>query len=109
MDETKIFLMILGMGMVTYLPRLLPAWLLRGRQMPDFVVSWLKYIPVAILAALLFPSLVIQDGRMNLSTQNLYLWAAIPAIFTAWKTKNMFATVIVGMVIVALARLFIGG
>jgi branched-subunit amino acid transport protein len=109
MGETKILLTILGMGAVTYLPRLLPAWFLRGRELPEFITAWLKYIPVAILAALLLPSLLVQDGKMNLSAQNLYLWAAVPAIFIAWKKKSMFATVLVGMAVVALARLIFGG
>jgi branched-subunit amino acid transport protein len=108
MGQTEILLTILGMGVVTYLPRLLPAWFLRGRELPPFVTAWLSYIPVAILAALLLPSLLVQDGMLNLGIKNLYVWAAVPAILVAWKKKSLFATVIVGMVVVALARLLLG-
>jgi len=105
MDQTTIFLTLAGMSLVTYLPRLLPAWFLRGRELPPFVVAWLRYVPVAVLSALLLPSLLVQGGKFALAWNNLYLWAALPAIFVAWKTKSMFATVLTGMVLVALARL----
>ena len=105
MSEGTVLITLLGMALVTYLPRLLPAWFLRGKQLPAFVKSWLKYVPVAVLAALLLPSLMVEDGGLNLDWNNLYLWASIPAVFVAWKTKNMFATVLTGMALVALARL----
>jgi branched-subunit amino acid transport protein len=95
---------MVGMGLVTYLPRLLPACFLRGRKLHPFIEAWLKYVPVAVLAALLLPSLLVADRQMNLSWSNLYLWAALPAGFTAWKTRSMFATILVGMAVVAIAR-----
>lgn len=107
-QQTTVLITLLGMGLVTYLPRLLPAWFLRGRELPPFLVAWLRYVPVAVLAALLLPSLLVQDGQMALHWNNLYLWAAVPAIFVAWKKKSMFLTVLVGMAVVALARLVFG-
>jgi branched-subunit amino acid transport protein len=108
MEQTPVLLTLLGMSLVTYLPRLLPAWFLRGRELPFFLIAWLRYVPVAVLAALLLPSLLVQDGEFTLTWNNLYLWVALPAVFTAWKTKNMFLTVLVGMGVVALARLLLG-
>ena len=52
-QQTTVLITLLGMGLVTYLPRLLPAWFLRGRELPPFLVAWLRYVPVAVLAALL--------------------------------------------------------
>ncbi len=105
MKDQWVLLTMVGMGLVTYLPRLLPAWLLRGRKLHPFLEAWLKYVPVAVLAALLLPSLLIEGDQFNLSWSNLYLWAAIPAGLTAWKTRSMFATVIVGMLVVIVIRL----
>lgn len=105
MAETDLLITVLGMALVTYLPRLLPAWLLRGRALPPFIAAWLRYIPAAVLAALLLPSLLVEGGRLNLTWDNLYLWAALPAALAAWKWKSLFGTVLVGMALVALARL----
>lgn len=106
MAETTILLTLTGMALVTFLPRLLPAWFLRERQLPPFLIAWLRYVPVAVLAALLLPALLIQDGKMNLAINNLYIWAAIPAGYIAWKKKSLFVTVIVGMLVVAASRWF---
>ena len=97
------------MAAVTYIPRLLPAWFLRDKQLPPFLVAWLRYVPVAVLAALLLPSLLIEGDKINFSVNNLYLWAAIPAALVAWKKKSLFGTVIIGMLVVALARLLFPG
>jgi branched-subunit amino acid transport protein len=108
MSNFAFLLMVIGMALVTYLPRLLPAWFLQGRRIPPFITAWLRYVPVAVLAALLLPSLLVADGKLNLAWDNLYLWAALPAALVALKTRSMFATVLAGMGVVALARLFIG-
>lgn len=108
MDQTAVFLTILGMAVVTFLPRLLPMWLLASRSLPPLVIAWLRFVPVAVLAALLLPSLVLRENRLDLSGSNLFFWAAIPAILVAWRTRSLFSTVLVGMGLVALVR-FLGG
>jgi branched-subunit amino acid transport protein len=107
MSDQLVLLTMIGMGVVTYLPRLLPAWFLRGKKLSPFLEAWLQYVPVAVLAALLLPSLLIADGQFNFHWNNLYLWAALPAGLTAWKSRSMFATVLVGMAVVAIIRLFL--
>lgn len=109
MEESTILITLFGMAAVTYIPRLLPAWFLRDKQLPPFLVAWLRYVPVAVLAALLLPSLLIEGDKINFSVNNLYLWAAIPAALVAWKKKSLFGTVIIGMLVVALARLLFPG
>lgn len=107
MDQTTIFVTIVGMGVVTYLPRLLPVWLLSQRTLPPVVVAWLRFVPVAVLAALLLPGLVVREGQINVGLNNIFLWAAIPALLVAWRTRSFFGTVLVGMGLVALLRWFI--
>ena len=50
---------------------------------------------------------LVEGGALNLACDNLYLWAALPCIFIAWKWKSLFGTVLAGMLLVALARLFL--
>jgi branched-subunit amino acid transport protein len=105
MDQKAVFLTILGMALVTYIPRLLPVWVLSSKSLPPLVVKWLRYVPVAVLAAMLFPSLLLQEGQVDVELDNLFLWAAVPTFLIAWKKRSLFGAVIVGMVVVALARL----
>ena len=104
MDQNAIFITILGMGLVTYLPRLLPILLLSSKKLPPLVVAWLRYVPVAVLSAMLLPSLVVKEGGLDFSGSNIFLWAAVPTFVVAWKTRSLFGSVVVGMMIVAVAR-----
>jgi len=108
MDQETVFLTILGMALVTYVPRLLPIWLLSSRRLPRLAVAWLRYVPVAALAAMLAPELFVDDGGINLGPNNLFLWAALPAFIVAWRRRSLFSTVAVGMAVVAAARLVLG-
>ena len=107
MDQAEIFLTILGMGLVTYGPRLLPTLALASRSLPPLIVAWLRYVPVAVLAAMLLPSLLSPNGNFELSLSNLFLWAAIPTLLVGWKTRSLFGSVVVGMLLVAVGRFFL--
>lgn len=106
MAQTLFFLTILGMALVTYLPRLMPAWLLSSRKLPAWVIAWLRYVPAAVLAALLAPAILVQEEAIHIVPTNLYLLAAIPTLLVAWKTRSLFGAVMTGMVLVAIGRLF---
>jgi branched-subunit amino acid transport protein len=108
MDETAVFLTILGMTLVTYGPRVAPVLLLASRSLPGPVVRWLSYVPTAVLSAMLFPSLLLKDGSFDITPENLFLWAAIPAFLLAWRTRSFFGTVALGMGLVAAGRWFLG-
>ncbi|NLJ56574.1 MAG: AzlD domain-containing protein [Firmicutes bacterium] len=107
--RNTIFIIILCMALVTYLPRLFPILLLSRRKLPPRLKIWLSYIPVAVLASLLGPVLFLADGRLTLHpAPNPYFWAALPSLAVALLTKNMFLTILIGMAGVALLRLFAG-
>lgn len=106
MDQKLILITIVGMMVVTYVPRFLPALALSSRNLPPVVVRWLSYIPTAVLSALLFPSLLINEGHLELSFSNFYLWAAFPTFIVMLLTRSFFGTVAVGMISVAAARYF---
>jgi branched-subunit amino acid transport protein len=57
----KTMILIIGMAVVTYLPRLLPALFLDKIQFPDWFQKWLKSIPYAALGALIFPGVILVD------------------------------------------------
>lgn len=108
MDETAVFLTIAGMTLVTCVPRVAPVLLLASRSLPGPVVRWLSYVPTAVLSAMLFPSLLLKDAAFDVTLENLFLWAAIPAFFLAWRTRSFFGTVALGMGLVAAGRWFLG-
>lgn len=48
---------ILGMAIVTYLPRAIPLTFLEGRELPTSLQNVLRNIPFAVLGALIFPAI----------------------------------------------------
>jgi len=54
----NIMLLILGMAIVTYIPRLLPALFLNRFKFPPWFQKWLRNIPYAALGALIFPGVL---------------------------------------------------
>lgn len=94
------------MAVVTYLPRLLPTLFLSGRNLRPIIIAWLRLVPPAVLAAMLAPSLLVRETGVDLGIDNLFFWTALVAFPVAWKSKSLFATVVVGMGLVALGRYF---
>jgi branched-subunit amino acid transport protein len=107
MEQDLVIAIIVGMAIVTYIPRLLPVIFLSSKRLPRFIEIWLSHIPAAVLAALVAPAIFIDQQQFNLSSSNLFLWASIPTALIAWKTRNLFLSVVLGMGIVVIGRIFI--
>lgn len=97
MIEREYFVIVLGMGLVTYLPRLLPVFFLSGKNLPGWFVEWLDLIPAAVLSALLLPELVTTGTPRLFIPCKLDMIAAIPTLLFALKTKSLGGTVVTGM------------
>jgi branched-subunit amino acid transport protein len=95
--KTAVLLLILGMGVVTYLPRCVPLFVLQDRRLPDWLLDWLALLPAAILSALLIPELVLQSEPRELTVFNTELLVAVPTFLLAWWTRSLGLTVIFGM------------
>ncbi len=54
-----VILMIIGMGIVTYIPRMLPFVLFKGKKLPPFIQGVLRNVPYATLGALIFPGILL--------------------------------------------------
>ena len=98
------WLVILGMALITYILRYLPMASLGHVRLPDWFVTWLELIPVAVLAAMLGPTLITPQGKPDFSVSNVHLWAAIPTALVAWRTRSVTSTIIVGMAAAALLQ-----
>lgn len=102
----EIFILIFLMSLVTFIPRVLPILALSRRKLPELAEAWLSYVPVAVLAALLAPSLFAPTGVVDLSFNvNPAFWVSLPVFVIAAFTRNLFITVLSGMILIALVRL----
>ncbi|MWP50094.1 AzlD domain-containing protein [Gilliamella sp. Lep-s21] len=100
-------LIILGCGLVTWLPRVIPFMLVRKLQLPNVVIRFLSYVPLCILTALFVQNLfVVKEGQFP-DFHVEYCLASIPTVIVAVVTKNLMCIVVAGMCFMALIRYFI--
>lgn len=102
-----IWAVIIGTAIVTYIPRMLPLVTFSKTELPPLAMKWLRFIPPAVLAALLAPELLLNQRSVDLSLGNTELLTAIPCFIIAVLTRSMVITLVSGMVIFVLLTNFI--
>ena len=103
----KLISIILGMAAVTYITRIGSQVLFASAGMPAWMERWLKHVPTAFLTALIVPSLLMPEGHLDISLGNNYLLAGIVAAFTAYKTRNVLITILIGMTVIIVLNRFL--
>jgi branched-subunit amino acid transport protein len=78
----------------------------RFATVPPWGQRILRQIPPAALASLVIPAMVRPEGEIDLSHPRFL--AGLVATFVAWRTKNVAATLVVGMGAVMLLQNFGG-
>lgn len=105
--NTKELVMIAGMMGVTYGIRyFLFAFADRIRMAP-WIESSLKFIPPAVLIAITVPAVLLPRGQWHLSLSNPYLIAAAVTTAAGIVTKNLLATIAIGLAAFFICRLLI--
>lgn len=85
-----ILLIIIGMGIVTILPRIIPAFLVEKMMFKSWVSRWLQAIPYAALGALIFPGiLTVVD-----SAPHVGIIAGMVAVILAYFRLNIIFVVL---------------
>ena len=91
------WLTIIGMGIVTYFIRISPIVLLERFELNDNIKQALRFVPVAVLTAIVFPEMFQPGGQLDLSLGNDRMIAGLIAIGVAYFSKNVIWTVVLGM------------
>ncbi len=86
-------LIFAGMALATYFTRYAMIALL-GQEMPSLLRRWLRYVPVAVLAALIAPAALAPQGRLEIG---LHAWAVLAGAVVAWRTRNILLTILGGV------------
>jgi branched-subunit amino acid transport protein len=100
-------IMIIG-GLFTFGTRLSFIFLLDRIQVPDWFRRSLRFVPAAVLSAIILPELTSPNGTLFISWRNPQLLAGAVAILVAWRTKNVLLTILAGMAALVVIQLFLG-
>jgi branched-subunit amino acid transport protein len=96
-------LIFLSMALVTFFTRyagmVVFGW--QGPGGPDasgsrLVSRWLRFVPAAVLAALVVPPVLAPEGQFEVGLQ---AWALLAGGVIAWRTRNVLWTILGGMVV----------
>jgi len=91
------FVLLLG-GALTFGMRMSFIYLFGRFEIPAMVKQALRFVPPAVLSAIIAPELVMPNNTLDLSWNNYRLLAGLVAILVAWRTKNTLLTIVAGMV-----------
>lgn len=75
--ELYIFLAILIMAIVTYIPRAIPISFMKHEIKNKYVKSFLFYVPYAVIAALIFPSILYVTDNMIIASIGAFIALAL--------------------------------
>jgi branched-subunit amino acid transport protein len=89
---------VAGMFAVTFGSRLIGLWL--QTPLPPFWMRFLRFVPIAVFAALVAPNLA-----GDRSEWPIRLLAAAIAALIAWRSKQLWAAILSGMITFWIARL----
>jgi branched-subunit amino acid transport protein len=103
----NIWLVMLLGGLITFGMRFSLIYLFGRFEVPETIRKALHYVPPAVLSAIIFPELFLQNGTLNISLENTRLLAGLIAILVAWFSKNTLITIIAGMLALFLLKLFL--
>lgn len=95
--NSGLILAIVGAAAATYLTRF-PLMLLSGKkEIPGWLVNYMKFIAPAVLTSLIVPAILIKEGRLELSLSNNYIIAAIITAVVSCFSKNMLISLVAGI------------
>lgn len=96
-------IMIIG-GLLTFGIRLSFIYLFSHTNIPAWLQRGLRYVPPAVLSAIIFPELFLHNGKLDISLENVRLLAGLAAGLVAWRTRNALLTILAGMAVLFLLQ-----
>lgn len=100
--ERNIYIYIFIMALVTYIIRVVPLTLIRGRIKNKFICSFLYYVPYVTLAVMTFPAMV-EATREPMAGA----LALVAGILLAWFGASLFKISISCCVVVFIVEMLI--
>jgi branched-subunit amino acid transport protein len=93
-----LWLVIVAVGGLNYLTRLSFIALFARWEMPSLVARALRFVPAAMLTAIVLPAVALRASGSDPSLAHDKLAAALFAALVAWRTRSATATMVAGMI-----------
>lgn len=93
----KIWFAILGVGIATFLFRYSFIRIWGAVKKPAWLDAFLRYVPFAVMAALVTSSLVPSLQKNGLVWDNPFIWATLAAVLASAISKSLWLTILAGL------------
>jgi branched-subunit amino acid transport protein len=108
MSDSYAFLAVAGMTLITIVTRSFFLLFDRELVLPDWVKRGLRHAPLAALAAVITPEVVMTHGRLIHTWQDARLFAvAAASAWYLWR-RSLLGTIVVGMAVLVPLKLGLG-
>ena len=105
MSTTTLLLLLVLVGVLTYLYRYAMIGLFASRSLPGWLHALCRHIAPASFAAPTASALFVAGGEVQFAFDSARPWAALVAVLVAWRTRNVLATIGAGMAALHLFKL----
>ncbi|OGP27847.1 MAG: hypothetical protein A2038_14650 [Deltaproteobacteria bacterium GWA2_57_13] len=99
MDATRV-LIVVGMGLVTYLSRVAPQLLMPGRSFPAALDRYLRYLSYSLVVSVISVSLFLSRARFETEAAPQRSFALVAAIVVALLTRSSLIGMFAGTALV---------
>ncbi|HEY3312504.1 MAG TPA: AzlD domain-containing protein [Anaerolineales bacterium] len=103
----SIWIVMIVLGLLTFAIRFSFISMLEHINMPRNFIRALRFVPIAVLSAIIAPELAYYNNALAISLTNPRLLAGILATIVAFKTKSVIWTISAGMAAFWLLRLWL--
>ncbi len=108
MSSWEAVIAIAGLAFITVVTRGFFFLTEREIPIPDWLRQGLRYAPLAALAAVVVPEIVMTQGRLIQSWQDARLFAAAAGAAYFWWRRGILGTILAGMAVLLPLKLGLG-
>ena len=99
MDPNTLWLLFIVIGAGTFLIRLSFIHVLGNMEVSATFARILRFVPPAVLSALILPAVLVQNGSVDISMSNARIAGGMVAAMVAVISKNTLLTIGSGMIV----------
>jgi branched-subunit amino acid transport protein len=108
MNGWEAFVTIAGLAAITVVTRTFFLWSDRELVLPGWIQRGLRYAPLAALAAVLVPEIVMTQGQLIDTWQDARLYAVAAATAYYFWRRGILGTILTGMAVLVPLKLLLG-
>lgn len=96
-QDPSLWIILIVIGLLTFAIRLSFIEWLGAKKISPVFTHTLRFVPLAVLTAIIFPEIFMRNGEMALSLSNTRMIAGIVSALVALRSKNVLLTIAAGM------------